>query len=307
MKDITRREALKKMYQAVIAVGASTFLSFDDLLAAQETPVKPYVLWFHGTSCSGCSSAFLDMEDVPVMELLTQFFKMVFHPDLSAATGHQVLQVIDTLLESEQEYIFVLEGAIPVKLPHACMIGDKPLTDWVDKLATRATVNVAGGTCAVHGGVTKMQGTLTGAMTLQEYMNYRNIPPSLVNLPSCPMKPEHITYTLLHYIKKGTLPKMDNHRMPKHFFRRSVHERCIYHADYQENFFAEFIGDDGCLFKLGCQGPATKNNCFTVGYNSNTNNCIRAGHPCIGCAGERFPRQIMYHRYADPRTIKNKI
>lgn len=42
---------------------------------------------------------------------------------------------------------------------------------------------------------------------------------------------------------------------------------------------------------------------MTIGHNNNTNTCIKAGHPCIGCASEHFPRQIMLHSFNDKRAI----
>jgi hydrogenase small subunit len=47
----------------------------------------------------------------------------------------------------------------------------------------------------------------------------------------------------------------------------------------------------------------TKNDCMQIGHNNNTNTCIKAGHPCIGCASKHFPRQIMMHTYDDKRAI----
>ena len=41
-----------------------------------------------------------------------------------------------------------------------------------------------------------------------------------------------------------------------------------------------------------------------TGHNGNTNTCIRAGHPCIGCASEQFPRQIMLHTFDEKKVIK---
>ncbi|MBF0240194.1 MAG: hydrogenase small subunit [SAR324 cluster bacterium] len=306
-ENITRREALRKIYEALVVIGASAFISFEDLLAADNTVAeKPMVVWLHGTSCSGCSTAFLNIEDVPVVDLITKFVSLVFHPDLSSATGHQFIEILDQLTQSGKGYILVFEGGIPVKMPHTCMIADKPLTYWVERLAAKATACIGAGTCATLGGIASMD-PVTGNIPLDRFLEQRNISKPIVNIPSCPMKPEHITYTILHLLKKGSLPELDKHFRPKKFFARTIHERCLYYADYQEGHFAEFIGDSGCLFKIGCQGPVTRNDCIIMGYNGNTNTCIKAGHPCIGCAGEKFPRQIMFHRFDDPRVIKNKF
>jgi hydrogenase small subunit len=52
-------------------------------------------------------------------------------------------------------------------------------------------------------------------------------------------------------------------------------------------------GDEGpragyCLYKMGCKGPATSQNCPNVRWNDGTNWPIGCGHPCIGCAEPNF-------------------
>lgn len=308
--SISRREALKRFYNVIVAVGAASFISFDDLLASQ-TPgsnlyKKPNIIWLHASSCSGCSTSFLNVEDVPLTDILTKFSNILFHPDISSATGHDVTNILNTAArEFRNDYILVIEGSVPLKLPHACLFGDKTMKDWVELLASNSSAIVSAGTCAAFGGITDMDGMLNGAVSLDKFMELYKIDKPLINLPNCPMKPEHLVYTILHQGRLGKLPVLDSSYRPLEFYERTVHDRCIYYADYQEKVFAKYIGDRGCLFKLGCQGPVTKNDCLVVGHNNNTNICIKAGHPCIGCASEHFPRQIMFHSFNDTRKIKN--
>jgi hydrogenase small subunit len=304
MKEITRREYLKRLYQVIVGVGAGPFISFEDILAAGSNKAHaPAVVWLHGTSCTGCSCSLLNIEDVSVVDLITEFMKLVFHHDLSAATGSQVASIIHKISRETKGYIFVFEGGIPVKVPHACLMADEPISHWVDLLASNAAICMAAGTCSSFGGIPKMTGTVTGSMSLNEYLQYKKINVPVVNLPNCPMKPEHLVYTLLHQVKFNRLPELDSLDRPTKFFNKTVHQRCIYYRDFQENNFAEHIGDDGCLFRLGCQGPITNNDCMILGHNSNTNTCIKSGHPCVGCAGMEFPRKIMFHQFNDTRYI----
>ncbi len=304
MKEITRRESLKRLYQAIIGIGAGSFISFEDILAAKSSKAnRPAVVWLHGTSCTGCSCSLLNIEDVPFVELVTEFIDLIFHHDLSAATGDQVPAIINRVTRNKSGFIFVFEGGIPAKMPHACLMADKPIGDWVETLASKATACVAAGTCATFGGIPQMNGTLTGNMSLNEYLQHKKITVPVVNLPNCPMKPEHLVYILLYLSKFNRLPELDSNNRPHKFFSKSIHQRCIYYRDFQENNFAEHIGDDGCLFHLGCQGPITYNDCMIRGHNGNTNTCIKSGHPCIGCAGTEFPRKIMFHQFNDTRHI----
>ena len=43
-----------------------------------------------------------------------------------------------------------------------------------------------------------------------------------------------------------------------------------------------------CLYKMGCKGPVTFQNCPNVRWNGGTNWPIGCGHPCIGCAEPDF-------------------
>ncbi|MEO5342125.1 MAG: hydrogenase small subunit [Gammaproteobacteria bacterium SHHR-1] len=307
-QPLSRRDFLKRIYAALVTVGASSFLSFEDLLAADAASPddRLNVVWLHGTSCSGCSCSFLDIEYVSVPDILTRFTNMIFHPDISLATGDQVTGLLDRLHASDMPYLLVLEGGIPVGMPHACIMGGRPFVDWMKPLAAKASAVVAAGTCAALGGIPKMEGMITGSHTLAEFLRREGLEKPLVNLPGCPMKPEHLVYTLLHYIRVGRMPEMDASQRPLRFFEHSIHDRCVYYADFQEKYFAKKIGDPGCLLKLGCQGPVTHSDCMINGHNGNTNTCIRAGHPCIGCADEHFPRKVMLHSFDDKRFARKR-
>lgn len=300
-----RRDALRRIYQAIVAAGAGGLVGFDDLLAAEASSDRRVnLLWLHASSCSGCSCSFLDIEYVPVLDILTRFTRVLFHPDLSLATGAQVTDLLEQVFDSGMDYVLVVEGSIPGAMPHACLFGHKPVADWLDRAARGASACVAAGTCAAFAGVTAMNGMQTGALTLESFLAQRGIDKPLVSLPGCPMKPEHIVYTLLHIAMQGKPPPLDAQHRPLQFFAHTIHDRCIYYADFQEKHFAEFIGDSGCLLKLGCQGVVTRSDCLINGHNNNTSSCIRAGHPCVGCASEHFPRQIMFHRKDDARVIE---
>lgn len=115
---ISRRAALRRIYQALVAAGAATFIGYDDLLAAdQGSDDKPRLVWLHGSSCSGCSVSFLNIDSVPVVDILTRFVSLVFHPDISLATGAQVTDLHREVLSSRVPYVFLMEGASPSVCP----------------------------------------------------------------------------------------------------------------------------------------------------------------------------------------------
>lgn len=302
---INRREFLKQMLKVVAAVGASNFISFDDLNAAEYRLNKPNIVWLHASSCSGCSTSFLDIEGVALADILTKYTNIIYHPDISLATGHQVKEILNTVTSKYKgNYIFVLEGSIPTDLPHACMFAGEPMMHWIEKISQNATACVSAGTCASFGGITDMDGMFTGPKTFSKFLDMSNLNKPVINLPGCPMKPEHLLYVIFHYAKFLNLPELDRQGRPKRIYGRSVHETCVYYSEFQEKSFAKKIGDRGCLLNLGCQGPVTKNDCMLHGHNGNINTCIKAGHPCVGCASEHFPRQKMIHSYMDKNAVR---
>ena len=231
---MNRRAALKKIWHAIVAAGAGSFLTFDDLLAADARPDKRInLVWLHASSCSGCSCSFLNIEYVSVLDILSKFTNLIYHPDLSLATGDQVTNLLDKVSSNGTPYVFVLEGAIPVGMPHACLMGDQPITHWVEKVGSKAMASVGLGTCAVFGGITRMKNMETGSLPLDAFYAQKKIRQPVVNLPNCPIKPEHLVYTLLHYVHKGRFPSVDNKGRPLKFYERTVHEQCIFYADFQ--------------------------------------------------------------------------
>lgn len=293
---LTRRELLRRAYLAIAASGASSFISVDDLFAAEKRRNKPQVLWLHGTSCSGCSVSFLNVEEMPVTQILTQFVDLIFHPDLSAATGHQVIEILQKVGAGGVRPYVVVEGGVPIEQPHTCIVGGRPFADWMQDILPHSAGVIAAGTCATFGGVTAMPASPTPSKTVLDFVRDAAIDRPLVALPGCPMKPEPFIYTVLHLAKLGRPPALDDAHRPLKFYADTVHDHCVYYSDFQEDRFARFIGDDGCLLHLGCQGPVSYNDCHLSGHNGNTNSCIKAGHPCIGCASEHFPRPVLLRR-----------
>ena len=304
---MNRREALKKIYNIIVAVGASSFFSFEDLLALDSKTIsKPNLIWLQGSSCTGCSLSLTNIEDISFMDFILEFVNLIYHPNLSLTTGDDVPNILNNAKkELKNNYILVVEGSVPTLLPHACLLADVPFLDWVKQMSKHSKACIAVGTCASFGGITDMHGMNTGAAPLTKVLNEANIDKPMINLPNCPLKPEHFVYTILHFIKFGKYPPLDTQYRPKIFFSKTIHETCLHYSEFQENIFASQINEKGCLLELGCQGPITKSDCIINGLNSNTNNCIKAGHPCIGCASEHFPRQIMFRSYQDKRNIKS--
>ena len=118
--------------------------------------------------------------------------------------------------------MLVVEGSIPNEKLHDegywCGFGNDPATgqpmttsEWLDRLAPKATAIVAVGTCATYGGIHAMAGNPTGAMGVPDYLGWdwkskAGIP--IVCVPGCPIQPDNLSETLTYllYMATGQAP-----------------------------------------------------------------------------------------------------
>ncbi|MCP4010992.1 MAG: hydrogenase 2 small subunit, partial [Proteobacteria bacterium] len=73
--------------------------------------------------------------------------------------------------------------------------------------------------------------------------------------------------------------------------------------------FADEFGDEGhrkgyCLYKLGCKGPETYNNCPSLEYNNIGGGVwpVGVGHPCFGCSEKGVGFEKPMFSLADVKT-----
>ena len=256
----------------------------------------PKLIYLQGQSCTGCSISLLQAESPVAVTMITQYSQLGFHADLSAASGRQALDVIETYIAGNSgEYFLAVEGAIPWNMEKACVIGEKTIAEYLDMAAKTMTGAIAVGTCASHGGIPAAEGNLTGAISLGEFYQRKNLQPLLVNIPGCSVHPDWVWHTIIHLVKAG-LPALTNGQ-PDLFFKDKVHNLCPKYHDFQQEIFALKIGDPGCLFKLGCLGPDTLADCPTRWWNGAQSWCIGANAPCIGCSTPTFVRKKDFPLY----------
>ncbi len=296
MADISRRHFLKWGARLAAAMGLAPALATDVAaaladLAASRAPV----IWLQGQSCSGCSVSFLNSDHPDPSQVLTGYISLRFHSTLGAATGHVGVDSIKKSMEAGT-FFLVVEGAMPMGMPQACMMAHEPVTDQVLRAARRAEAVIALGACAAHGGIPGAENNPTGAVSVPDFLKKQGVDVPMIRLPGCPAHPDWLVGTLVHLIRFG-LPELDDQNRPRMFYGRLVHDQCPRFADYERERFASTFSEDGCLFRLGCLGPITRADCNTRLWNQGTNTCINAGAPCVGCAGPDFARTAAFPFY----------
>ncbi len=304
-KEPTRRQFLQAgaMLAAMLGLGSGAVSRLAQ--AAEELATgKAPVLWLQGLSCSGCTVSLLNSDHPGPAEIITRYLSLGFHSTLSAATGKVGMDAIEAMIDKyKDQYILVMEGALPGGMPAACEMGGQAIGPLFLRAATNAKTVIAVGTCAVFGGIPAAAENPTGATSVSKFMTAQGLETPLVAIPGCPAHPDWIVGTLAHLLKFG-MPKLDLKRRPVAFFGKSIHEQCSRCDDYNNARFALKFGAEGCLYKLGCAGPKTYADCTLRQWNSGTSVCTRAGAPCISCTAENFAsRQDMpFFKKIAPQT-----
>jgi len=301
-EGLSRRDFMK--WASAITAMLMLPASFTPLVAeAAELMNRVPIIWIELQDCAGNSEAILRSDSPTIDELILETIDLEFNETLMAAAGHQAEAHLEEAMETfKGKYLCVVEGSVPVGTGKEwCTIGAKGETfeEHLLKVAGNSAAVVAVGTCATFGGVPAAAPNPTGAVGVQDIVKGKPI----INIPACPANPANITGTILHFVMTGQIPELDHLNRPKFAFGYRIHDNCERRAHFDAGEFVEEWGDEGaqnnwCLYKMGCKGPMTFNNCSIVRYNSGTNWPIGAGHGCIGCSEPQF-----WDKYATERPM----
>ena len=299
--ELTRRDFLKW-------VSATTALlmlppQFEPLVAqAAQVMNRVPIIWINIQDCAGNTEALLRSYSPTVDELILDYLSVEYQEVIMVAAGDQAEENLKKAVKDfDGKYLLFVEGSIPVGMPEAFTIGRHPKTgvEHVKELADHAAAVVAVGACASFGGAPAAYPNPTGAVGVMDIVKGKPV----VNIPACPANPANITGVIIHYILTGEIPELDSLLRPKFAFGYRIHDNCERRAHFDAGEFVEEWGDFGaknnfCLYKMGCKGPFTFNNCSIVRYNEGTNWPIGVGRGCIGCSEPNF-----WDVYATERPI----
>jgi quinone-reactive Ni/Fe-hydrogenase small subunit len=296
-RGITRREFLK--LTAVTAAAMSLPSIFDVRIArAAELANRLPVIWQELQSCTGNSMALIRNSNPGIDALLLDLISLEYSEVLMAPSGQPAEDVLEAAIARyDGQYIAVFEGSVPLGANGSFLtIGPAGETgaQKVEHIAKHAAAVIAAGTCASYGGIPAAKPNPTGAVGVAEFLTLRRINVPVVNLPACPVSSTNVVGTILEYAMFGRLPSLDAYGRPLWAYRDRIHDKCERRGHFDAGEFVEGWSDiDGlkrglCLFKVGCKGPMTYNNCGVVRYNDATSWPIMSGHGCIGCAEPAF-------------------
>ena len=290
-KGVSRRDFMK--WATAITAMLALPGNFTPLVAkAAELSDRLPIIWLHMAECTGCSESLLRTDAPTIDSLIFDYISLEYHETLMASAGWQAEHNLEHAMEKYKgNYILMVEGGIPHgQNDFYLTLGGKGHTG--EKIAKEASEHAkaifAIGTCSSFGGVQAAMPNPTGAVALSKVTNK-----PVINVPGCPPSEKNIVGSLIHFILYGTLPALDSYNRPKWAYGLRIHDLCERRGHFDAGEFVEQFGDEGakkgyCLYKVGCKGPYTFNNCSKNKFNQHTSWPIQAGHGCIGCSEPDF-------------------
>jgi hydrogenase small subunit len=287
---VSRRDFVK-FVGAVAGMLGLEASAIPKIAEALQIKKKIPLVWLEFQDCAGNTESFLRAAKPSVDEIILDAVSVNYHETIMAAAGHLAEEVLaKTVKENPNGYLAVVEGSIPTADGGIyCTVGGRTALQIAREVCGNALATVAAGTCACFGGIPAAAPNPTGAVSVSAAVPGITV----INLSACPFNAANVTALLVHYLTFGKFPATDSLGRPLFAYGKRIHDACERRAHYDAGQYAERFGDTGhrqgyCLYKLGCKGPATYQNCPTVRWNEGMSWPIGSGHPCVGCAEPYF-------------------
>jgi len=311
LSGVSRRDFLKFCSAMAAAMGLPLGMG-EKIAEAVTTAKRPPVIWLSAQECTGCTESLLRATHPTLEKLILELISLEYHETLNVGAGHQAeAWLANSIKENKGKYILVVDGSIPVKDGGIyCKIGGRTAVSLLEEMGAQAAAVIAIGSCASWGGIPSADPNPTGATPAHEVLKNKGIKTPVVNIPGCPPNPYNFLSTVLYFLTFKKLPELDDQARPKFAYGRIIHENCERRPHFDAGRFAVQFGDEGhrkgyCLYKLGCKGPETFNNCpiqlfGDVGSGSWP---VGTGHPCFGCSEKGVGFTLPLHSPARPKYI----
>lgn len=286
----TRRDFMK--WAGAMTAALSLPASFVPLtLKAAEMANRTPVIWLHMAECTGCSESLLRTEDPTIDSILFDIINLEYHETIMAASGYQATQNLESAIKKHYgNYILMVEGGIPKDTEYFLTIGAEGTTGAQEcRHASEGALAIFTiGTCSSFGGVQAAYPNPTNAQPLDKIISK-----PVIKVPGCPPSEKNIVGNVLYFVMFGTTPPLDAFGRPTWAYGHRIHDLCERRGHFDAGEFVQAFGDENaekgyCLYKVGCKGPYTFNNCSKLRFNSHTSWPIQAGHGCIGCSEPNF-------------------
>lgn len=290
-KGFSRRDFMKWAGAMTAMMGLPSVFTSSVAKAAELADRLP-VIWLHMAECTGCSESLLRSDTPTIDSLIFDHISLEYHETLMAAAGWQAEENLEGAIEKyKDKYILMVEGGVPYgKGEKFLTVGPEGKTGYehCKEASKHAAAIFAIGTCSSFGGIQAAAPNPTNSKGLGELLTK-----PVINIPGCPPSEKNIVGNVLYFILFGKLPTLDNYNRPKWAYGLRIHDLCERRGRFDAGEFVQQFGDKGaqdgyCLYKVGCKGPYTFNNCSRERFNSHTSWPVQAGHGCLGCSEPDF-------------------
>ena len=251
---------------------------------------KINLIWLEACGCSGNIISLLDANTPDVPYLLTQMVDITYNNSLMGAEGQRAFEkFLETL---DTEFILVVEGAVSSRdngiYNVIAQYNGKFISaaEAITLAAGKAKYVLAVGTCASYGGISAAKPNPSLSKSVPEFLSTQ-----VIRIPGCPANPQWVISTIAHLISYG-IPELDLDGRPLFLYEETIHTYCSRRSFFDKGIFATKLGDNECMFQLGCRGPITKSNCPLRKWNDRVNWPVEDNTPCIGCVNKGFPDEM---------------
>lgn len=292
-ESLNKQKTIQDFHKFCTNVAKNMGLSEDEIPGVAEALTKkqrPAVIYLHNAECTGCSEALFRSSSPYIDQIIFDSISLDYHETIMATAGEAAEEVLEKAINNPNGFICLIEGAIPTenKSLYGTIAGHTML-EHCARILPKAKAVIAVGTCSAYGGIQSARPNPTNSKGIQDCFN--NLQSQVINIAGCPPNPLNLMGTLVALLQGRELV-LDKVGRPKMFFGKPVHMLCerLQHFKAREfalSFNSEEARQGWCLYKLGCKGPKTFNNCPTALFNS-VSWPIKAGHPCIGCSEPDF-------------------
>ena len=289
-KGVSRRDFMRycTALTATMGLSASFVPRVAEVFAA---PVqRPPLIWLHFGECTGCSEALLRTQYPYIDELVLEVLSVEYHETIMAAAGHQAEEQLHHAMKKyDGKFICVVEGSIATKYNGGYgKVGGRSFLEIAKEVCPKAAAVIAIGSCASFGGIPAAAPNPGGYKGVGDALGIKPL-----NIPGCPPNPINLVGTVVNYLLLGKLPDLDERGRPLFAYGKTIHDQCPRRSHFENEEFVEEFGSEEaalgyCLYKMGCRGPETYNNCPIAKFNDGTSWPVEAGAPCIGCSQPNF-------------------
>jgi len=289
-KGVSRRDFMKFCTFLTATMGlSSSFIPKVAEVFAQPAQ-RPPVIWLHFGECTGCTEATIRAMYPWIDQLVLEVLDVAYQETIMAAAGQQAEEALhNAVTKYNGKFICVVEGAIATKYNGGYgKVAGKTFLQTAKEVLPKAAGVICIGQCSAYGNIQAAKPNPGGYKGVGEALGIKT-----VNIAGCPPNPINFVGTVVNYLLLGKLPALDSLGRPLFAYGQTIHDNCPRRGHFENGEFVTEFGskeaaDGYCLYKVGCRGPETYNNCSIVKFNDGTSWPVQAGHPCIGCSQPEF-------------------